>query len=73
MGIDPNTGVTGLASAGEVGSYASSSYHSFQASVQKANTHGFVFQLSYTYAHALDDGSSFENSGFGVKRAASRV
>ena len=33
--------------------------------MQKANTHGFVFQLSYTYAHALDDGSSFENSGFG--------
>ncbi len=69
QGIDPNTGVTGLASAGTVGSFASSSYHSFQASVQKANTHGFVFQLSYTYAHALDNGSSFENSGFGSNGA----
>jgi hypothetical protein len=65
MGIDPNTGVTGLASAGTVGSSASSSYHSLQASVEKANTHGLAFQLSYTYAHALDNGSSFENSGFG--------
>jgi Carboxypeptidase regulatory-like domain len=69
QGIDPNTGVTGVASAGTVGSFASSSYHSLQASVQKANTHGFVFQLSYTYAHALDNGSSFENSGFGSNGA----
>ena len=69
LGIDPNTGVTGLASAGTVGSHASSSYHSLQASMQKAATHGLVFQLSYTYAHALDDGSSFENSGFGSSGA----
>ena len=69
QGVDPNTGSHGLASAGTVGSCASSSYHSLQASVQKANTHGFVFQLSYTYAHALDNGSSFENSGFGSNGA----
>ncbi len=69
MGVDPNTGVTGLASSGTVGSYASSSYHSLQASVEKAATHGLVFQLSYTYAHALDNGSSFENSGFGSNGA----
>jgi hypothetical protein len=69
MGIDPNTGVTGLASSGTVGSFASSSYHSLQASVEKAATHGLVFQLSYTYAHALDNGSSFENSGFGSNGA----
>jgi len=65
MGIDPNTGITGLVSAGTVGSGANSSYHSMQASVEKGMTHGFTFQLSYTYAHALDNGSSFENSGFG--------
>jgi hypothetical protein len=65
MGVDPNTGVTGLASAGTVGSYASSSYHALQVSVEKAPTHGLLFQISYTYAHALDNGSSFENSGFG--------
>jgi len=69
MGIDPNTGVTGVASAGTVSSFASSSYHSLQASVEKAATHGLVFQLSYTYAHALDNGSSFENSGFGSNGA----
>ena len=69
QGVDPSTGSVGLASAGTVGSSASSSYHSLQASVQKANTHGFVFQLSYTYAHALDNGSSFENSGFGSNGA----
>ena len=63
--IDPNTGLTGFTSIGEVASSGSSSYHSFQASVQKATTHGLSFQLSYTYAHALDNGSSFENSGFG--------
>jgi hypothetical protein len=50
---------------GEVGSYSSSNYNSLQVSLTKAPTHGLLFQLSYTYAHALDDASSFENSGFG--------
>ncbi len=55
----------GIASVGTVGSFASSSYNSVQAFVQKGPTHGLSFQLAYTYAHALDNGSSFENSGFG--------
>lgn len=67
--IDPNTGITGFVSVGTVGSLSSSSYHSLQASVEKALTHGLSFQLSYTYAHALDNGSSFENSGFGSNGA----
>ncbi|MGA8741689.1 MAG: carboxypeptidase regulatory-like domain-containing protein [Terracidiphilus sp.] len=50
---------------GLVGSAASSNYHSLQANIEKATTHNLYFQLSYTYAHALDNGSSFENSGFG--------
>jgi Carboxypeptidase regulatory-like domain len=50
---------------GEVGSEGSSSYHSGQVSLEKGPTHGFQFQLSYTFAHALDNGSGFENSGFG--------
>jgi hypothetical protein len=54
-----------VAEMGLVGSEASSSYNSFQASVTKGQTHGLQFQLSYTYSHALDSGSSFENSGFG--------
>jgi hypothetical protein len=63
--IDPNTGHVGFTSIGEVGSESSSSYHSLQASVLKGPTHGLTFQLSYTYGHALDNGSSYENSGFG--------
>jgi hypothetical protein len=50
---------------GLVGSDATSSYHSLQASVQKAQTHGLSFQMSYTYSHSQDTASSFENSGFG--------
>lgn len=63
--IDPNTGLTGFTSIGEDGSEGSSSYHALQASVTKATTHGLSFQLSYTLSHSLDNGSSFENSGFG--------
>jgi hypothetical protein len=58
-----NNGVIG--SVGEVGSGASSNYNSLQASITKAPTHGLSFQISYTYAHALDSASSFENAGFG--------
>jgi Carboxypeptidase regulatory-like domain len=54
-----------LASVGTVGSYGNSSYHSLQAFIQKGMTHGLIFQAAYTYAHALDNGSSFENAGFG--------
>jgi hypothetical protein len=67
--VDPNTGNPGIVSAGEVGSEATSSYHSLQASVEKGMTHGLTFQLSYTYSHAIDSGSSFENSGFGESGA----
>jgi hypothetical protein len=52
---------------GTVGSFGSSSYNSIQALVQKGVTHGLTFQIAYTYAHALDNGSSFENTGFGNK------
>ena len=58
-------GSADIVEEGIVGSGSSSSYNALQASVIKAPTHGFTFQLSYTYAHALDSGSSFENSGFG--------
>jgi hypothetical protein len=58
--LDPNFAEMGL-----VGSDATSSYHSLQASVQKAQTHGLSFQMSYTYSHSQDTASSFENSGFG--------
>ena len=63
--IDPNTGYPGLINVGYVGSLGSSNYNSLQASVEKATTHGFSFQLSYTWSHAMDNGSSYENSGYG--------
>jgi hypothetical protein len=59
------TGYPGFTNAGVVGSEAASSYHALQVSVTKAASHGLMYQLSYTYSHALDNGSSFENSGFG--------
>ncbi len=42
-----------------------SSYNSFQAKLEKRFSHGLSFLASYTYAHSIDDTSSFENSGFG--------
>ncbi len=65
--VDPNNpnGAPGFTSIGEVGSLASSSYHALQAKVSKGLTHGLSFQLAYTYSHALDTGSSYENTGFG--------
>jgi hypothetical protein len=63
--VDPNTGSPGFTSIGTVGSEGASSYHSLQVSVEKSITHGLFFQMSYTYAHALDNASSFENAGFG--------
>jgi len=63
--IDPITGIPAFYSIGTVGSSAASSYHALQAKVTKGLTHGLNFTLSYTYSHALDNGSSFENSGFG--------
>ncbi|HEX5284030.1 MAG TPA: carboxypeptidase regulatory-like domain-containing protein [Bryocella sp.] len=54
-----------LIEMGETGSYSSSNYNALEVSITKAPTHGLLFQLSYTYSHALDDGSSFENLGFG--------
>jgi len=66
--VDPASGGPGFTSVGQVSSTATSSYHGLQASVEKGLTHGFTFQLSYTYSHAMDSGSSFENSGFGGSR-----
>ncbi len=56
---------TGIIEMGQVGSESSSNYTALQASVTKGQTHGLLFQLSYTWAHSLDTGSSFEGTGFG--------
>jgi hypothetical protein len=63
--VDPVTNIPAFPTVGVVTSEGSSNYHSLQVSLQKATTHGLQFQASYTYAHALDDGSGYENSGYG--------
>ncbi len=63
--VDPNTGVPAFPSVGEVTAEGSSNYHSLQASIDKATSHGLFFQMSYTLSHALDNGSGYENSGYG--------
>lgn len=63
---DPNLGgANAFLSVGETQTSGSSSYHSFQASVDKGITHGLLVQASYTYSHSLDNGSSYEGSGYG--------
>ena len=63
--VDPATGIPAIPSIGTVTSEGSSSYNSLQVGLEKAPTHGLQFQLSYTLSHALDNGSSYENSGYG--------
>ena len=63
--VDPTTGIPAFPTVGVVTSEGSSNYHSMQVSVLKGQTHGLQFQASYTLSHALDDGSGYENSGYG--------
>ena len=50
-----------FASVGQQGTFLTSNYNSFQATVEKSLSHGLNLRAAYTYAHALDNGSSFEN------------
>jgi hypothetical protein len=63
---DAVTGYNDFEGVGVIATEGASNYHSLQASVEKGFTHGLNFQASYTYSHAMDNGSSFENSGFGA-------
>jgi Carboxypeptidase regulatory-like domain len=38
-----------------------SNYNGLQISVERNYSHGFLFQASYTYSKAIDQGASFEN------------
>jgi outer membrane receptor protein involved in Fe transport len=40
---------------------ANSNYNALQASLEKSYSHGLLFQLSYTFSKAIDQGASFEN------------
>ena len=54
-----------FASIGDVATVGNSNYNSFQASLEKRFTHGLQFLAAYTWSRSLDDGSGFENTGFG--------
>jgi len=53
-----------FASIGDVTTSGTSNYNAFQATVNHNLSHGLQFLVSYTYSHALDLASGFENSGF---------
>jgi hypothetical protein len=40
---------------------ANSNYNGLQVSVEKSYSHGLMFQTSYTFSKAIDQGASFEN------------
>ncbi len=54
-----------LASIGDVATVGNSNYNSLQATINKHFSHGLQFLTSYTWSHAMDDSSGYENSGFG--------
>jgi outer membrane receptor protein involved in Fe transport len=50
-------------SVGEIASIANSSYNALEASLRKRFSHGLSFLASYTWAHSIDDVSSFNITG----------
>jgi hypothetical protein len=64
----PNGGINDFASVGLISTTSSSNYNALQLSVDKGLTHGLQMQVSYTFSHALDNASNFENAGFGGSR-----
>jgi hypothetical protein len=58
---------TVFGSVGQQATDGDSNYNSLQVSLNKRVSHGLSFLLAYTYAHARDDGSNFENTSFGVR------
>jgi len=67
--VNPNNpnGVLLFGSIAQQATDGNSKYNSLQASLNKRFSHGLSFLFAYTYAHAQDDGSSFENSAFGTR------
>jgi outer membrane receptor protein involved in Fe transport len=50
-------------SVGEIASGANSSYNALETSLRKRFSHGLSFLASYTWAHSIDDVSSFNITG----------
>ena len=56
-----------FASVGTQATVGVSSYNSLQVSANKRLTHGLTLLAAYTWAHSIDDTSSFENSSFNTR------
>jgi Carboxypeptidase regulatory-like domain len=56
-----------FASVGTQFTDGTSNYNAMQVNVTKGMTHGLQLITSYTWSHSIDNGSGFENSGFGVR------
>jgi hypothetical protein len=56
-----------FASVGVQATNGVSSYNSFQVSLQKRLSHGLSFLAAYTWSHAIDDTSGYENSSYGYR------
>ncbi len=52
---------------GQQATDGTSHYHSLQVFLQKRISHGLTFGVAYTYSHAIDNGSGFENTSFGTR------
>lgn len=50
---------------GEQVTDGTSNYNALQLNINKGMTHGLSLITSYTWSHTIDNGSGFENSGFG--------
>jgi outer membrane receptor protein involved in Fe transport len=51
---------------------ANSNYNGLQVSVEKNYSHGLLFQASYTFSKAIDQGASFENELNPINQSATR-
>jgi hypothetical protein len=51
---------------------ANSNYNALQVSVEKNYSHGLLFQASYTFSKAIDQGASFENELNPINQNATR-
>jgi Carboxypeptidase regulatory-like domain/TonB dependent receptor len=54
------------------GTIANSNYNGLQISVDKSYSHGLLFEASYTFSKAIDQGASFENELNPVNFSATR-
>ncbi len=68
----PN-GLPWYLSIGKQTSEGTANYNALQARLQKAMSHGLQFTASYTYSHALDNGSGYESATGAANRVFNYV